>query len=141
MKINTIRMFLALGAASICGALHAQTYNLAAKVPFAFQTANHVFPAGNYLEADYGATGVPMLKNATTGQAVFVTGATHSLDAVRPGRLVFHCYGAEVCFLAEIRPATGYGSIVAKTKAEKEILKGDRASEMATIYVDLHRAD
>ena len=141
MKNNAIRIFLALGAASVFGsALNAQTYTLSAKIPFAFQVAGKDFPAGKYMVGEYANTGVPTLKSDTTGDSVFIAGATNSLDPVRPGRLVFHCYGMNGCFLAEIWPVTGRGSVIAKTKAEKEILKGDRR-EMAMISVDLRRAD
>ncbi len=141
MKTNAIRI-LALGAVCVYGsALDAQSHNLSATIPFAFQAADKAFPAGKYVVTENGMAGVPTLKNVKTGNAVFIAGASHSLDPVRPGRLVFHCYSTDGCFLAEIWPVTGYGSTVAKTKAEKEILKGDRPHEMATISIGLHPAD
>ena len=142
MKNNAIRMFLALGAACVCvSALDAQPNALAAKVPFAFQVGDKTLPAGTYRVSEYGSTGVPILQNANTGDSIFVAGASHSLDPVRPGRLVFHCYGPDGCFLAEIWPPRGFGSAVSKTRTEKEILKGERSREMATISIDLRRAD
>src|ERR1035441_9506590 len=90
MKNNAIRMFLALGAACVCvSALDAQPNALAAKVPFAFQVGDKTLPAGTYRVSEYGSTGVPILQNANTGDSIFVAGASHSLDPVRPGRLVF----------------------------------------------------
>src|SRR5580704_7032367 len=123
MKTNVVRMVLALGTACTAGSvLDAQTAQMSAKVPFAFQVSDQALPAGKYLLGDYGATGVLFMKNAVTGSAVFIGGAPHTIDAVRPGRLVFHCYGANGCFLAEVWPFTGRGGNVPKTKVEKEIL-------------------
>jgi hypothetical protein len=142
MKNNAIRIFLALGAACVCAsALDAQSNDLSAKVPFAFQVAGKAFPAGRYLVGDYGSTGILILKNAAIGNSVFLAGANHTMEPVRPGRLVFHCYAGDTCFLAEVRPASGPGSKVSMTKAEKEILNGDRPKEMATISVDLRHVD
>ena len=142
MKNNTIRMFLALGAAFVCGsALDAQSNDLSAKVPFAFQVGGKDFAAGRYVVREHGYLGIPSVQNAVTGQTVFVAGANHALTQVGPPRLVFHCYAGSTCFLAEIRPASGPGSNVAMTKAEKEIANSDQPREMATISVDLRRAD
>jgi hypothetical protein len=142
MKNRVIRMFLAVGAACICGgALHAQSNDLSAKVPFAFQVAGKAFPAGKYVVGDHGYSGVLSLRSYTQGDRVFITGAIHTLARVGPPRLVFHCYSGESCFRAEVRPASGSGSKVTMTKAEKEIVNAERPREMATISVDLRHAD
>jgi hypothetical protein len=135
-------MFLTLGAACVSGSvLDAQTHDMSAKVPFAFQVSNKTLAAGKYQLGDYGATGVLYMKNASTGEGVFIGGATHTLDNVKPGRLVFHCYGAQACFLAEVWPVSGRGSVVPKAKAEKEIIKGEGPHEMATISINIRQAD
>ena len=142
MKNNAIGMFLALGAACVCGsALDAQSNELSAKVPFAFQVAGKDFAAGRYVVRDHGYLGIPSVQNAATGELVFVAGADHALTQAGAPRLVFHCYAGNTCYLAEIRPASGSGSHVAMTKAEKEIANSNRHREMATISVDLRRAD
>jgi hypothetical protein len=142
MNNNVIRMFLAVGAACICGsALHAQSNDLSAKVPFTFQVSGKAFPAGRYVVGEYGYTGVMSLKSGTTGSKIFITGADHALTRVGPPRLVFHCYAGDTCFLAEVRPASGPGSKVAMSKAEKEIANGEGPREMATVSVDLRHAD
>ncbi len=142
MKTNVIRMFLALGAACVSGtALHAQSYDLSADIPFAFQVSGKALPAGKYVVSERGVAGVPTLQSRTTGHSILVGGAYRSLDPVHPGRLVFHCYGTNGCFLAEIWPVSGAGSAVAPSKAEKEIRATGHAREMATRFVDLHRAD
>jgi hypothetical protein len=142
MKNNVIRMVLAVGAACVCGsALDAQTYILSAKIPFAFQAAGKAFPAGKYTVAERGDSRVPSVQSSTTGESVFIAGADHSLSPAGPARLVFHCYSGYTCFLAEIRPTAGSGSKVSMTKAEKAIVQGEGPREMATISVDLRRAD
>jgi hypothetical protein len=142
MKSNVIRLFLALGAVCVSGTvLQAQSGEVTAKIPFAFQVANKTFQSGKYTVGQYGNTGIQTIKSATTGEGVFLAGANAVLDLVGSPRLVFHCYGTDGCFLAEIWPATGRGSAVPMTKTEKEIVNGERPREMAKIIVDLHRAD
>jgi hypothetical protein len=142
MKNNAIRMFLALGAACVFGSvLNAQSSNLNANVPFAFQASGKTFAAGKYVVGEYRNSGVQMVKNATTSDSVFIPGAYATRELTKQPKLVFHCYSGHGCFLAEIWPAAGHGSTVPPTKAEKELRNGDRPVEMATIAVDLRRAD
>src|SRR5580704_17885506 len=102
MKNNAIRMFLALGAVCVGGsALNAQSNDLSAKVPCAFQVAGKAFPAGRYLVRDNRSSSVtvPTIQNMTTGESVFISGANRSLTPAGPSRLVFHCYAGNTCFL------------------------------------------
>jgi hypothetical protein len=140
MKTNAIRMFLALGAACVCGSvLQAQTYQLAANVPFEFQVGDKAVPEGKYVVSAYGPTGAQAMLSAPNGERYFVSGAYPKLDSTGSARLVFHCYG-DACFLAEIWPATGGGRIVSTSKAEKRIRQNGKI-EMAMRTVDLIRAD
>jgi len=142
MKNNVIRMFLAVSAASgMATALHAQTPDFSAKVPFAFQAAGKVFAAGNYLVREHGYLGIPSMQNAATGDTAFVAGSSHTLTRVGPTRLVFHCYAGNTCFLAEIRPSIGPGIAIAMTKVEKGIANGDQPREVAAVAVDLHHGE
>ena len=142
MNNNAIRMFLALGAACVCGsALNAQSYGLSAKIPFEFRAAGKDFAAGKYVVHEHGNSTVPSLQSNTTGVSVFIAGADRSLTPAGRPRLVFHCYAGYTCFLAEIHPVNGAGIHVAMTKGEKEIANGDHPREMATISVDLRHAD
>jgi hypothetical protein len=141
MKTQQVKMFLALGAVSTIGiGLHAQTYELKANIPFAFQVNNQAFAPGKY-EVRRGNEAVPSLMPVATGHRSFVIGANPSLSGKADPRLVFHCYGGDKCFLAEIWPTSGAGCSVPKSKAEKELINGDAPREMATIAIDLHRAD
>jgi hypothetical protein len=142
MKNHAIGMLLAMGAALVGGtALEAQSNELSAKVPFAFQLAGKDFAAGRYVVREHGYLMLPSVQNVATGQHVFVSGADHVLSPVGPPRLVFHCYAGSTCFLAEIRMPSGPGTQVAMSRAEKEIVKSERPREMATISVDLRHAD
>jgi hypothetical protein len=143
MKNNAIRMFLAIGAACVCGSALAQSSNevLSAKIPFAFQVGGGTFEAGRYLLHEHGYLRTPSIQNVVTGQTVFVAGINHAQTHKGLPKLVFHCYADHACFLAEIQAPNGDGSKVAMTKAEKALLHGDVPREMATISVDLRHAD
>jgi hypothetical protein len=142
MKNNVIRMVLALGAACVGGsALQAQSYEMSAKVPFAFQVADKTFEAGKYLVTTTGYSVTPTLKSAKTGRGIFLTGDDLAQNRNGSAKLVFHCYGTENCFLAEVWPETGRASAVTVTKAEKELRNSPQSHEMASISVGLRRAD
>ena len=141
MKTRAIGMFLAIGAVAVLGTtLNAQTYGLTAEVPFAFQVGNQVFAPGDY-HIHHGSQGVPTIRSAQNGHAFFISGASPALGTARSAKLVFHCYAGQKCFLAEIWSDTVSGSAVPKSQAEKSLALGDHAREMATIAIDLHRAD
>jgi hypothetical protein len=140
MKTNMIRMFLALGAACVSGSvLNAQTYTLVANVPFEFQVGNKVFAEGKYTVGSYGMGDMQTVLSTPKGERIFIAGAYPKLDSVRPGRLVFHCYGNE-CFLAEIWPVDGKGRLVPASHAETAIRR-DAQLAMAMRTVDVRRAD
>ena len=140
MKIKMMTMVLAAGAVSIFGgALSAQSYDLSANIPFTFQVGDMSFTPGKY-EVRNSANSVPTLRSAETGHAIFVTGAFASLGTGRETKLVFRCYGGDKCFLGEIWPSSSSGSLVPKSKAEKELINGEGHRAMAAVAVALHRA-
>lgn len=140
MKTRMIRMFLALGMVSAFGtALHAQTYDLAANVPFKFQAGDRVQEPGKYLVRQDGS-GVTTIRNMVSGHPTLLPGVYARLGHTYSGKLVFHCYNGNGCFLAEIWPAGGNGSPVPMSKTEKNLVKAGE-SEVATIAIDLRRAD
>jgi hypothetical protein len=141
MKSHVMTMILALGTVSLSGtALHAQGYELAANVPFAFQVANQTFEPGKYI-VRRAFEGAASLRTVANGHSIFIAGAYPALTGKAPGKLVFHCYGGDKCFLAEIWPGSGAGSEVPKSRVEKGLINSDPSREMATIAVDLRRAD
>ena len=141
MNTNFMKMFLAVSTVSLFGtALHAQSYVLTADIPFAFQVANKTYEPGKY-QVRQGSEAFPTLYDKVSGTRVFIAGASATLGTTRQPKLVFHCYNGDKCFLAEIWPTTGNASSVPKTRAEKDLLSGDRPREMATIAIDLRHAD
>jgi hypothetical protein len=140
MKTHVMSMFLALSTVSFGGALFAQTYEMKGNIPFAFQVNNQTFEAGKYI-VRRGSEFIPKLVSVETGRGVFIIGANAVLSGKQPGKLVFHRYNADKYFLAEVWPASGNGTCVPKSKAEKALANGDGTRAMATIVVDLYRAD
>ena len=141
MKTQMVRMLLALGTVSLFGgALHAQTYDLVANVPFKFQVSNQTLDAGKYL-VQQNQEGVATLRSMANGHATFIVGAYARLGKATTSKLVFHCYNGRDCFLTELWPDRGNGSGVPMSKAEKAIVRGEQAKEMATIAIEVRRAD
>jgi len=143
MKTNMMmNMVLALGTVSVSGsALHAQSYELKANIPFAFQVNNTTYAAGKY-EVKLGSEFTPSLGSQATGHKDFIAGASPILSGPPASKLVFHCYdGNSTCFLAEIWPSSSHGTAVPTSKAEKELKSSQRTHQMASIAVDLRRAD
>ena len=142
MKTNFTKMLTMFGLATtaMIGTLHAQNYQLTAKVPFAFQAGSQTFEAGKY-EVGQGFSQASNIRNTANGHRVFLAGAYASLSGTSEPKLVFHCYAGQNCFLAEIWPGRGNGMDVPVSKAEKSLMNGEHAKEMATIAIDLRRAD
>jgi hypothetical protein len=141
MKTNVMRMFLAIAAVATCGgSVYAQSYDLNVRVPFAFQVADNTFEAGKYVVRSENA-GIPSVSNQAKGGKVFIAGTYPSLSGYSAPKLVFHCYSGNRCFLAQIWRGVGYGIEVPKSKAEKALANGESPAKMATIAVDMQRAD
>jgi hypothetical protein len=140
MKTNVMRMFLAISTVSVFGgALHAQSFNMKADVPFAFRVNDKTFEPGTY-NVRRDTTAFPFLRNETSGESIFI--ANRPTDGVSHSpKLVFHCYSGKQCFLAEIWSGAGAGNAVPKSKAEKNLLSDERAREMATVAINLRLAD
>jgi hypothetical protein len=141
MKNKAIRMFLAVGAACLCGsAVQAQSNDTKFDVPFAFQVLGKDFAAGKYV-VHQGSSGLPSLQNAATMQMTYVVPTQNSLTNASAPTLVFHCYAGDTCFLSEINTTNHTGSKVPMSKVEKEIAKSEARREMATISIGQRNAD
>jgi hypothetical protein len=142
MKSQIMSMFLAIGAVATFGStLHAQTYQMTADVPFAFQVHDQSFEPGKYQVRVSDSSIVPNLRNAATRRSIFVMGAYGVGGSRGESKLVFRCYNGETCFLAEIQPGKANGTILSQSKAEKELIKANGGRDVAMISVDLNRAD
>ena len=132
MRAQWMKLFLAAGAVWVSGvAVQAQTYEMVANVPFAFQAANNDFAPGKYMLSRKGL-GTESLRSPN-GHSTYIAGNSH-LDAkgkLQP-RLVFRCYG-DKRFLAEIWDTTGSGTKVAPSRREREIIASGKTYDLLII--------
>jgi hypothetical protein len=138
MKRQWMKLFLAACSVGTYGsALHAQTYEMTAKVPFAFHVDKTDFPAGEYSINRTGSSSTQFLQNRT-GPKIAIPGTANS-DNKGNARLVFHRYGRDL-FLAEIWNPVGTGSKVPMGKRERDVRERQGSNEVATISVAFTQA-
>jgi ABC-type hemin transport system ATPase subunit len=98
----------------------AQTVGLRVDIPFNFNVAEKVLPAGHYLIlAPQGQTLKILGPNGAA--AIAMTNPVSGRRAEGPGAVAFNCYGRR-CFLSQFWTArTETGQEVAKCRMEKEL--------------------
>jgi hypothetical protein len=130
--ITSAVLLVSLGAAAGTG-LEAQTLNLHAVVPFAWQINGHQLNPGDYQITKNGGSPVVTMRNNNSGVAMFlqVSGGGRNTAS----RLVFHRYG-EQYFLAEIAGTDGVISRVPVSKAERAV-QSEQPREIAIVFVDV----
>jgi hypothetical protein len=116
------------------GGLEAQSIQMHAAVPFAWQVNGQRLNAGDYVVEKDAAAHVISVRNITTGKSIFV--------AVIPGsekesgyRLVFHRVGQRY-FLAEVCAPSSASSELPVSSAEREAIQSVTPREIATVLVD-----
>jgi hypothetical protein len=117
---------------------HAQQMTQA-KVPFAFQVANTVMPAGEYQirRALPSSKDVQQIRRADSTAATFVfTNRTESRNKDAEPKLIFHCYSNE-CFLSEIWTGNGQGMKLVVSRREEEVSRGSAENELAVVSLPL----
>jgi hypothetical protein len=117
---------------------HAQQVTQA-NVPFAFQAADKMMPAGEYRiqRALPSSKAVQQIRRTDSSAATFVfTNPTGSRNGVAEPQLIFHCY-ADECFLSEIRTGDGEGMKLVMSRREKEISRGSAENELAVVSLPL----
>jgi hypothetical protein len=131
--VTSVVLLVSLGAAAGTG-LEAQTFNLHAVVPFAWQINGHQLNAGDYQITKNSASAVVTMRNNNIGVGMFlqVSGGVGRNNATR---LVFHRYG-EQYFLAEIIGTDGVISRVPVSKAERAV-QFEQPREMAIVAVEI----
>jgi hypothetical protein len=136
MKRQFTNLFLAFGFLCV-GAigLQAQSYTLAADIPFAFHANGGNLPSGKYVFQKEVNRDVQSLRNRQTGRSLFLGVAPQSKVNHASPRLVFHRYGSEY-FLSEIWNDQGTGTHFAASKLEAELRerKAEAKAETATVY-------
>jgi len=122
---------LAMGAPA---AVQAQTTGLVVEIPFEFQVANHLLPAGTYMVWLRGGS-VVTISDGSGQAAVSQTNATHRPSARNASQsiLVFTVYGNRH-FLNEVRWA-GYtdARTLLKSKTEIELARNMQSPTAATV--------
>ena len=132
MRAQWMKLFLAAGAVWVSGvAVQAQTYEMVANVPFAFQVGNNDFAAGKYTLERQGLG--PDSLRSPSGRGTFIAGNPNyeSKAKVQP-RLVFRCYG-DMRFLAEIWGTTSRGTKIAPGAREREMAAAGKTYALLTI--------
>jgi hypothetical protein len=139
MKRQLMNLVLAFSSVCIYGsaltgsALHAQSYEMVAKIPFAFHLDKVDFPAGDYRVERTGTGAFQTIGNRRGTKAAIPGGSF--LESKGGPRLVFRCYGNER-FLAEVWNTNGRGSRVAVSKREREVSERRNPNEIATLTID-----
>jgi hypothetical protein len=114
--------------------LEAQTMNLHAVVPFAWQVNGRQLNAGDYRISKDGSTPVVTVRDTASGNATFLQilpASGHDTAS----RLVFHRYGDQY-FLAAIVGTNGATSKMPVSKAERAV-QSEQPREMAIVVVDI----
>jgi len=117
------------------GALEAQSYQVAATVPFGWQANGHQFAAGKYTINKEESSPVLCIRNQNGKGAFLMTGETSGSNT--SPRLVFHRYGDHY-FLAEVWAPGASGSKVRTSGAEKETIASEKPRQMSTVLVAIN---
>jgi hypothetical protein len=134
MKKLLMNLFLAYGAAVTMGVtLQAETFQMRAAIPFAFQLSSTTIRAGTYI-VEQDAAHVTNLRNKVTGKRYYLQPGAGAEQGKGSPRLVFHRYGDRY-FLAEVWSPDHAGTKLQPTKAEKELKLSGVKQQAATILL------
>jgi hypothetical protein len=127
-------LLVSLGATLGAG-LEAQTINLHAVVPFAWEANGHQLNAGDYQITKDGSSHVVTMRDNKSGKGMFVQVTDEGLGRKATTQLVFHRYGDQY-FLAEIVGPNATVSRVPISKEERAV-QSEQPREMAIVIVDI----
>jgi hypothetical protein len=141
-NILTNLMTSAVLVFSLGAGLQAQTINMHATVPFAWQAKGLHLNAGEYLITRNAASSLMLIQGKTNGKGTFLAVNPES-DNDPAARLVFHRYGDRY-FLAEVHAPGMTVNKLPVTRAEKEAAElasvgSAHPREIATVSVDVRR--
>ena len=126
-------LLVSLGAVTGSG-LQAQTFDMHAVVPFAWEANGRQLNAGDYQITKDAVTHVITMRDNKTGEGMFLQVLDGSIGRATC-RLIFHRYGDQY-FLAEIVGPTAAVSKVPVSKAERAV-QSEQPREMATVTVEI----
>ena len=138
MKSLRQLLITTLFAALACTALHAQTVDLLANIPFDFHTGDKLLPAGKYLIHADGS--VVFLRTADGNPAsIFLTFGATAFNGVRKSGLDFDRYGDEYFLTTIWNSFNQNGRAVPKTARQKELAARGNVPVRSTIAVESSR--
>jgi hypothetical protein len=135
--VRTVAATLTLSLVVTALAVHAQSYGLRARIPFAFTAGTTAFPSGTYTiqRADF-APSVLMIRTLNKGAMVLSQRGHGSGVRERP-RFVFRRYGGRY-FLREVWFTEAGGYALPETRQEREAASETRktASLQTTVTIE-----
>ena len=132
-NLMTSAVLLASLGATLAAGLEAQTLNMHAVVPFAWEANGRQLNAGDYQIRQDGSSHLVSMRDNNSGKGMFLQ-VTSGGGRATTCQLVFHRYGDQY-FLAEI---VGPASVsrVPVSNAEKAV-QSEQPREMAIVVVDI----
>ena len=127
-------LLVSLGAVAGTG-LEAQTMNLHAVVPFAWQVNGHQLNAGDYEITKNSDSPVVAMRDNKNGSGTFMQVITQGAGHNTASRLIFHRYNDQY-FLAAIVGTNGITNKVPVSKAERAV-QSEQPREMAVVSVEI----
>jgi hypothetical protein len=114
--------------------LSAQTYQMAAKIPFAFQVNGQKMESGRY-DVRREPNGISSLRGAKSGHLAYLNAQSGADNGKRANCLVFRRYG-ESYFLAEIWSPSASGTVLPVSRAEKEAIGSIKRQEAVIVLLN-----
>jgi hypothetical protein len=118
-------------ASMTCLPSSAQTMNLKADVPFAFQVGNVQMPAGHY-QINHNGPVLTVRTSAGRNAAQSLTAPLLRGSRVNAGVLVFNRYGNQYFLTAVVPPNEGAGRSLPTGRHEKELIARSSTGETVT---------
>jgi hypothetical protein len=117
--VRTVAATVTLSLLVTALAVHAQSYGLRARIPFAFTVGTAALPSGTYTiqRADFGQ-GILMIRNLNQG-AMVLSQKGHGSGVPGKPRFVFRRYGRQY-FLREVWFAEAGGYALPETRQERD---------------------
>jgi hypothetical protein len=139
MKHRLTRFILTAGLSALFGSvvLSAQDQKAKANIPFAFQTSDRTFSAGEYMIEETSSPGVLKLSDSDGRRRIFVASYLTDTGASANPRLIFRVYGKD-SMLSQVWMDDGSGYSVAQSAAEKNLRRQLKLAP-TLVSVPLHR--
>jgi len=135
-------LFAATALLLVATAVHAQSTNVTASVPFDFVVADHTYPAGDYAVKSISTSGVPLLirnSDDTDEKGIALSNSCSSGQPSSTTRLVFHRMGGQY-FLYQIwQEGSTVGREFPTSKTEVTLARNSDKPEIVIVAANLTR--